>query len=92
MTGLGGGKSSKSGGSKSKGKSSKGDALHKKVSIQTEKHHLSTLRNALRDELGGDRDVLSAFGALHFRTGKFVISNQNPSHTTYPGRANLVNF
>jgi len=32
MTGLGGGKSSKSGGSKSKGKSSKGDALHKKVS------------------------------------------------------------
>ena len=104
MTGLGGGKSSKSGGSKSKCKSSKGDALHKKVSIQTEKHHLSTLRNALRDELGGDRDVLSAFGAftkidrdgmaldVHFRTGKFVISNQNPSHTTYLGRANLVNF
>ena len=48
--------------------------------------------------------MLSAFGAftkidrdgmaldVHFRTGKFVISNQNPSHTTYPGRANLVNF
>lgn len=88
MSSCGSGKSSKGGGSKSKGKSSKGDALHKKVSIQTEKHHLSTLRSALRDELGGDRDVLQAFGAfnkidrdgmaldVHFKTGSTISDVQ----------------
>ena len=64
MTGLGGGKSSKGGGSKAKGKSSKGDALHKKVNMQTSKDDLVTLRAALRDELGHDRDVLAGFGAF----------------------------
>ena len=68
--------------------SSKGDALHKKVSIKTEKHHLTTLRTALRDELGGDRDVLSSFGAftkydreglaldVHFRTGNTITDDE----------------
>ena len=88
MSSCGSGKSSKGGGSKSKGKSSKGDALHKKVSIKTEKHHLTTLRTALRDELGGDRDVLSSFGAftkydreglaldVHFRTGSTITDDE----------------
>jgi GNAT superfamily N-acetyltransferase len=88
MSACGSGKSSKGGGSKSKGKSSKGDALHKKVSIKTEKHHLTTLRAALRDELGGDRDVLSSFGAftkydreglaldVHFRTGSTITDDE----------------
>ena len=88
MSSCGSGKSSKGGGSKSKGKSSKGDALHKKVSIKTEKHHLTTLRTALRDELGGDRDVLSSFGAftkydreglaldVHFRTGNTITDDE----------------
>jgi GNAT superfamily N-acetyltransferase len=88
MSSCGSGKSSKGGGSKSKGKSSKGDALHKKVSIKTEKHHLTTLRAALRDELGGDRDVLSSFGAftkydreglaldVHFRTGSTITDDE----------------
>lgn len=88
MSSCGSGKSSKGGGSKSKGKSSKGDALHKKVSIKTEKHHLATLRTALRDELGGDRDVLSSFGAftkydreglaldVHFRTGSTITDDE----------------
>ena len=88
MSACGSGKSSKGGCSKSKGKSSKGDALHKKVSIKTEKHHLTTLRAALRDELGGDRDVLSSFGAftkydreglaldVHFRTGSTITDDE----------------
>ena len=55
MSGIGSGKSSKGGGAKSRSKGGKGDALHKKVSIQTSKEHLTTLRLALRDELGHDR-------------------------------------
>ena len=60
MSACGSGKSSKGGGSKSRSKGGKGDALHKKVSLQTSKEHLTTLRQALRDELGHDRDVVPA--------------------------------
>lgn len=88
MSACGSGKSSKGGGSKSKGRSCKGDALIKKVHLKTEKHHLATLRNALRDELGHDRDVLSGFGAftkydregleldVHFRTGASISDEE----------------
>ena len=88
MSACGSGKSSRGGGSKSKGRSCKGDALIKKVHLKTEKHHLATLRNALRDELGHDRDVLSGFGAftkydregleldVHFRTGASISDEE----------------
>ena len=64
MSKCGSGGSSKGGGSKSKSKGGRGDALHKKVALQTNdvKEHLSILRSALRDELGNDRDVLAGFG------------------------------
>ena len=78
----------KGGGSKSRSKGGKGDALHKKVSLQTSKEHLTTLRQALRDELGHDRDVVSGFGAftkydrndlaldIHFRTGSTITDDE----------------
>jgi len=52
-----------SGGSKSKSGGSKSD-VHKKVQIATSKEHLTTLRSALRDEAGHDRDVLKGFAAF----------------------------
>ena len=88
MSGIGSGKSSKGGGAKSRSKGGKGDALHKKVSIQTSKEHLTTLRLALRDELGHDRDIISGFGAftkydrndlaldIHFRTGSTITDDE----------------
>ena len=88
MSGIGSGKSSKGGGAKSRSKGGKGDALHKKVSIQTSKDHLTTLRLALRDELGHDRDIISGFGAftkydrndlaldIHFRTGSTITDEE----------------
>ena len=88
MSACGSGKSSKGGGSKSRSKGGKGDALHKKVSLQTSKEHLTTLRQALRDELGHDRDVISGFGAftkydrndlaldIHFRTGSTITDDE----------------
>ena len=88
MSGIGSGKSSKGGGAKSRSKGGKGDALHKKVSIQTSKEHLTTLRLALRDELGHDRDIISGFGAftkydrndlaldIHFRTGSTITDEE----------------
>ena len=88
MSACGSGKSSKGGGSKSRSKGGKGDALHKKVSLQTSKEHLTTLRQALRDELGHDRDVVSGFGAftkydrndlaldIHFRTGSTITDDE----------------
>ena len=88
MSSCGSGKSSKRGGSKAKGKSCKGDALHKKVHMKTSKEHLTVLRTALRDELGGDRNVLAGFGAftkydreglaldVHFRTGSDITDQE----------------
>ena len=88
MSACGSGKSSKGGGSKSRGKSVKGDAFHKKVHMQTSKEHLATLRGALRDELGNDRNVLAGFGAftkydrgglaldVHFRTGGDIADDE----------------
>ena len=56
--------------------------------MQTSKEHLATLRTALRDELGHDRDVLAGFGAfakydkndlaldVHFRTGSDITDDE----------------
>ena len=90
MSKCGSGGSSKGGGSKSKSKGGRGDALHKKVALQTNdvKEHLSILRYALRDELGNDRDVLAGFGPftkfdrngleldVSFRTGTSISDDE----------------
>ena len=90
MSKCGSGGSSKGGGSKSKSKGGRGDALHKKVALQTNdvKEHLSILRSALRDELGNDRDVLAGFGPftkfdrngleldVSFRTGTSISDDE----------------
>ena len=85
MSACGSGKSSKGGGSKSKGKSAGGDVIVRTQALKTDTDHLATLRSALRDELGDDRDVLAGFAAftkydreglaldVHFRTGSSTV-------------------
>jgi GNAT superfamily N-acetyltransferase len=88
MSACGSGKSSKGGGSKSKGKSAGGDVIVRTQALKTDTDHLATLRSALRDELGDDRDVLAGFAAftkydreglaldVHFRTGSTITDEE----------------